>query len=135
VLALALLALAAAPGGDGTYVGRTAEGGKVSVVVEDGRVTRLKATMRVYVCDPEGDIGPVRVRVRPAAPLTARGVFAFVAGPVSERLTATGRLAGLRGMHGTLRLRGTIGTGDPCSSPPVKFTARRPAAGSRLASR
>lgn len=127
MLALALLALAAG-GGDGTYSGRTEEGGKVAVVVEDGRVVRLKTTLRVYVCDPEGDIAPVRVVVRPAAPLTGRGRFAFTAGPVSERLTARGRLAGVRGMHGTLRLRGTIGTGDPCSSPPVAFTARRPAA-------
>jgi hypothetical protein len=136
VLALALLALAAgagAPSTDGTYAGRTSEGGKLTVVVEGGRVARVKATVRVYVCDPEGDLGPIRVTVRPDAPLTPRRTFAFTAGPPSERLTVGGRLAGVRGMHGTLRLRGTIGTGDPCSSPPIAFTARRPAAGSRLA--
>ena len=132
MVGLALLALAAgagAPSTDGAYSGRTTEGGKVTVVVEGGRVARVKATVRVYVCDPEGDIGPVRVVVRPDAPLTATRTFAFTAGPRSERLTLAGRLAGVRGMHGKLRLRGTIGTGDPCSSPPIAFTARRPAAG------
>lgn len=116
VAALAL-ALAVGPPADGAYRG---EG--VALLVRDGAVIRVRATVRRMVCDPFGDIGPLRIAasVRDAT-IAPDGRVAFTVGPPSERLTLRARFDGRGRARGRLRVRGTIGTGDPCRSPRVRF--------------
>ena len=115
---LAALAVAAsvAPVGDGAYRARD-----LTLVVRDRRVVRVDATVRRFVCDPFGDIGPIRVRERPDAAIDRGGRLRFTVGPPSERLTVRARFGGHGRARGALRLRGTIGTGDPCASPTRRF--------------
>lgn len=116
-IALAALALAGAPPADGTY-----RGDRVALVVRDGAVTEVRATVRRMVCDPFGDIGPLRI-ASPVADgaIDERGRVAFTVGPPSERLAVRARFDGRERARGRLRVRGTIGTGDPCRSPRVRF--------------
>ncbi len=107
-----------------TYRGKTSEGGAVRIVVADGHVQLATVIVGRYVCKPEGSIGPMSVQVHPAAPITA-GRFAFDAGSMPESLAMRATFGAHRTVRGTLRAHGTIGTGDPCSSPTFRFTARR----------
>jgi hypothetical protein len=106
------------------YAGRTAEGRALRLEIRGRRVARLTATLRRYRCATFGDIGPLRVDVRPGAPLGRGRTFAFTAGPPSERLAARGT-AGARRASGRLRVVGTIATGDPCRSRWVRFRVAR----------
>lgn len=118
MLAVALAAVAlAAPPADGAY-----RGDRVALVVSDGAVTAVRATVRHMVCDPFGDIGPLRI-VAPVATAAIGddGRVAFTVGPPSERLTVRARFGADRRARGRLRVRGTIGTGDPCRSPARRF--------------
>ena len=114
----AALATAAAlvPVPDGAY-----RGDAVTLVVRDHRIARVHATVRRYVCDPFGDVGPLLIRVAPDAGIARDGRVRFTAGPPSERLTLTARFARGGRATGRLRVRGTIGTGDPCASPWRRF--------------
>ena len=103
------------------YRGATRAGGLVKVRVAGGTVVRAEATVARYACRLTGDIGPLRVVVRPGAKVRA-GRLAFTAGPPSERLTLRARLRHGR-LHGRLRVRGTIATGDPCASRTERFGA------------
>lgn len=123
--AFAAVALAAPAPPDGIYRGTTAERLPVRISVRDGRVAKTVVRIGRYVCVPEGDVAPLAVTVRPSAPIGADRRFSFAAGTMPESL----RMSGTFGARGTLRGRlqayGTIGTGDPCRSPTLRFTARR----------
>ena len=106
------------------YAGRTAERAPLRLRVRGGRVARVVVVVRRYACDPYGDIGPLRVDARPGARLGRGGRVAFAAGVPSERLRVIATL-GPRRAAGRLRVRGTIGTGDPCASGWVRFAVPR----------
>jgi hypothetical protein len=96
------------------------------VTVAGGDVVRVRAGVARYRCETFGDLGPVVVDRRGRARVSSARRFTFAAGPAAERLTVTGRLArGRRSVSGTLRLRGTIATGQACASRPIRFLARR----------
>lgn len=102
--------------------GRTSDGAPMSLTLRGGRIVAVRVTVRRYVCDPEGDIGPLAIASAVATRPGPARRFGFVAGPGSQRLRVDGRFAAdARLARGSLRLRGTIGTGDPCSSPRVTF--------------
>lgn len=107
--------------------GRASDGEAMRLALRSSRITAVRVTLRRYVCDPEGDIGPLMVAaVLPATRVHARGIFGFSAGPPSERLRVDGRLsADGRRAGGSMRVHGTIGTGDPCRSPRVTFRLGR----------
>ncbi len=109
---------------DGTYAGHTTEGHKIRVVVAHGEVSRTMVSITHYVCDPHGIVGPVLVRVRPHARISRRAVrFEAADAPLLLRMRAT--FGARRTLRGTVRARGTIGTGDPCASPAIHFSATR----------
>lgn len=118
-------ALAVSAPAAGTYRGSTAEGRAITLTVAQGRVARVDVAVVDYACDLEGDIGPLAVRVRPGARIGSSGRFGGSAGPFSERLRIDGRFGRRARVRGSLRLRGTVGTGEPCSSPRISFSARR----------
>lgn len=106
-----------------TLRGRTSEGAPMALTVRGGRIVRVRVTLRRYVCIPEGDIAPIAVDDPAAARIGASGRFGFTTGPTSERLRLDGRVTrGGRAARGSLTLRGTIGTGDPCRSARVTFS-------------
>ncbi len=106
-----------------TLRGRTSEGAAVALTLRGGRVVRVRVTLRRYVCVPEGDIAPIAVDDPASGRVGASGAFGFTAGPISERLRVDGRIGrDGRRARGSLILRGTIGTGDPCRSRRVTFS-------------
>ena len=106
-----------------TLRGRTSEGAPMALTVRGGRIVRVRVTLRRYVCVPEGDIAPLAVDDPASGRIGAAGRFGFTTGPLSERLRLDGRIApGGRAARGSLQLRGTIGTGDPCRSRRVTFS-------------
>ena len=128
LLAVAAASLAtaaghAAPPRDGTYVGTTGEHRKIRVVVAGGEVARAMTTAGAYVCRPEGAVGPLTVKVRPHAPVVDRAVR-FDAGPTTAKLRMAATFPTRTTLRGTVRVHGTIGTGDPCTSPVRRFTAK-----------
>ena len=123
LIAGAIAAAPAAPA-DGTYAGHTTEGHKIRVVVAHGEVSRTMVSITHYVCDPHGIVGPVLVRVRPHAAITRRTVrFEAADAPLFLRMRAT--FGARRTLTGTVKAHGTIGTGDPCTSPSIRFSAKR----------
>lgn len=106
--------------------GRTSEGAAMTLTLRSARIVRVRVTLRRYVCDPEGDLAPVSVTGSPGARVGRAGAFGFTVGPASERLRVDGRLGtGRTVARGSMRLRGTIGTGDRCASRRVSFRLRR----------
>ncbi len=124
---LASLAVAgahAAPALDGRYRGAAPGAPAIVARVTHGRVAAFSVTVRSYRCELGGDIGPLRVRVEPAAAVGRDGRVAFVRGPRVERLRVQGRM--VRGvLRGRLRVFGTIATGQPCTSDRIAFAVRR----------
>jgi len=106
---------------DGAYAARTTEGRTVRLVVRDGRVVTAAATFARYPCRGFGDLGPVRVVVAVDAPIAPTGRVAFRAGPPAERLALRVRFRASGAIAGAMRLRGTIGTGEPCASRRVRL--------------
>ena len=119
MIAEALIAAALAP----AYSGRTDERRPLRVDVANGRVTRVKGSVRAYECQAFGDVGPVRFDVRVRARVDSRGRFSFVTGNRSERVGVSGRLHGTSAT-GRVRLTGTIATGQRCESPAIRFRLR-----------
>ncbi|MEA2304296.1 MAG: hypothetical protein QOH43_1576 [Solirubrobacteraceae bacterium] len=104
--------------------GRTAEGRRVVLEVRSGAVRTVRVGVLRYGCGRFGDVGPVVVAVRGVAPVGRDGRFHLRAGPAAERLAFDGRLGrGGRAVAGSLRLTGTIATGEPCSSARISFRA------------
>ena len=108
--------------------GTTNERRPVRLWIRGGTIVRVRIDIGRYVCDPEGDIGPLLIDDRPYVAIHASRRFVLSIGPGSQRLQIDGRLsADRRRAGGSARLTGTIGTGDPCRSPRISFRAARPA--------
>ena len=99
----------------------------ITLTVRGATIARIRTSARRYACPAFGDIGPLPLDLRPAIPIGADGRFHAVTGPVSERTTVSGRRThrdGRTTITGTLRVAGTIGTGDPCASRTLRFAVR-----------
>src|SRR3954469_9687686 len=108
------------------FAGPTAQHHPLRLEARGGRVVRVVVTGRRYACGVFGDPGPLRVVRRVSARVAADGSFRLTAGPPSERLTVRG-VAGRRRATGSLRVLGTIATGEPCASGWVRFRLPRAA--------
>jgi hypothetical protein len=106
------------------YTGHTTEGRRVVLEVRGRAVVHVRVGVRRYRCETFDDVGPVVVGRTVHARVGGDGRFRFTAGPPSERLVVAGRLA--RGMaRGTVRLVGSIATGQRCASATLRFAATR----------
>jgi hypothetical protein len=106
------------------YTGHTIEGRRVVLEVRGRVVVHARAGVRRYRCETFGDVGPLVVDRAVHARIGRDGRFALTAGAPVERLRVSGRLARGR-VAGTLRLTGTIATGQRCASATVRFAAQR----------
>jgi hypothetical protein len=119
--ALAATAVSLAP----TYVGRTDEGRRIVVQTNGSGVELVHAGVDDYDCLQFGQIGPIRVHERPAKAGVNRstGKASFSIGPSAQRLSFNGTFTSTK-LTGTIRVRGSIATGQSCSSRTLKFSAR-----------
>jgi hypothetical protein len=104
------------------YAGRTDERRRIVVEVKDKRVALVHAGVDFYRCAQFGDVGPLRVHVRPAAAVGHTGRFSFSFGDRAETVIVKGRISGRR-LSGTLTVSGTIATGQQCHSHTLRFSA------------
>jgi hypothetical protein len=107
------------------YTGHTIEGRRVTVQVRRRAVVGVTATVARYRCETFGDVGPLRVRETGRAAIGADGTFRLTAGEPAQRVILTGRVRRAGTMVGTLRVRGTIATGQRCASATLRYTAHR----------
>ena len=108
------------------YTGQTAEHRRVVVDVSGRFVVGVRVGVARYRCETFGDVGPLVVRESGRARIGADGRFAFRAGEEAQRVTVRGVLRRhARRVAGTVRLVGTIATGQKCASATLRFTARR----------
>jgi hypothetical protein len=108
------------------YTGHTIEGRRIVVEVRGHAVVGVRAGVRRYPCATFGDVGPLVVRETGRAAIGIAGRFAFRAGEPAQRVIVTGTLR--RRTHritGTLRVRGSIATGQRCASATLRFSAAR----------
>jgi hypothetical protein len=106
-----------------TYTGHTAEGRRVVVDVRGRVVVHVRVGVQRYRCTTFGDVGPLVVSEAGRAPVGRDGRFRFAAGEPAQRLTVTGRIRAGAGVRGTLRVVGTIATGQRCASATLSFRA------------
>jgi hypothetical protein len=121
MLAVAAVAVAAALAP--AYGGRTDEGRRIVVEVERGRVVLVHAAIDSYVCATFGEVGPLRVHARANARVDGKGRFSLRVGERAETVIASGTVTA-RNASGSLRVRGTIATGQKCQSHTLHFSAR-----------
>jgi hypothetical protein len=109
------------------YTGHTTEGRPIVVQVRGRVVVRVRVSVVRYPCDTFGDVGPIVVREAVHARIAADGRFHFTAGEPAQRVTVAGRVrrAGGGSVRGTLRVRGSIATGQRCASATLRFAAAR----------
>ncbi|HWI75137.1 MAG TPA: hypothetical protein VNT55_24460 [Baekduia sp.] len=108
------------------YSGQTTEHRRIVISVRARSVVAVRVGIERYACDTFGDVGPLVVREKVHARIDARGRFALTAGEEAQRLTISGVVrTKARTVTGTLRLRGSIATGQKCASATLRFTARR----------
>ena len=106
------------------YTGVTVERRRVVVTVRGRDVVGVRAGITRYACATFGDVGPLVVRESGRARIASSGRFAFTAGEDAQRVTVTGVVrAHARRVTGTLRVRGSIATGQRCASAALRFTA------------
>jgi hypothetical protein len=121
VLAAALIAAAAALAP--SYAGRTDEGRRIVVETTGAStVTLVHAAIASYECERFGDVGPLRIHARARARVTRTGRFSLTYRDGVERTTVRGTLTPKKAT-GTLRVTGTIATGERCASKPLRFRA------------
>jgi hypothetical protein len=111
-----------------SYTGRTAEDRRIVVEVRKGAVVSVRAGITKYPCATFGDVGPLVVHESGNAPIARDGRFWFSAGESAQRITVSGvlgklRAGGRRRMAGTVRVHGSIATGQKCASATLRFTA------------
>jgi hypothetical protein len=88
----------------------------------------VRAGIGRYPCVTFGDVGPVVVRESGRARIDRDGRFTFRAGEVAQRITVTGVLRSrTHRIAGTVRLHGTIATGQACASATLRYRAAAPA--------
>lgn len=108
------------------YSGQTAEHRRVVVEVSGRFVVGVRVGVARYRCDTFGDVGPLVVRESGRARVGADGHFTFRAGEEAQRVTVRGVVRRNAGrVTGTVRLVGTIATGQKCASGTLRFTATR----------
>ena len=119
--ALAAAAITVAP----AYVGRTDEGRRIVVETRGGKIDLVHAAVDTYNCEQFGEIGPIRVHERPAKAGVNRstGKTSFSTGPSAQQLTFKGTFTSTK-LTGTIRVRGSIATGQGCTSGTLRFSAR-----------
>jgi hypothetical protein len=115
--------LAAAP--PTQYVGHTTEGRRLVLQVRGRVVTGVRVGVRRYRCETFDDVGPVIVSKTGQARIGRDGRFRFTAGADVQRLVVAGRVARGGGVRGTVRLTGTIATGQRCASATLRYRATR----------
>jgi hypothetical protein len=108
------------------YVGQTTEHRRVVLDVRGRTVVAIRVGITRYPCATFGDVGPLVVRERARARVRADGRFRFTAGEPAQRITVAGVLRRrTRRITGTLRVHGTIATGQRCASATLRFAAAR----------
>jgi hypothetical protein len=108
------------------YVGQTTEHRRIVVDVRGRAVTGVRVGITRYLCADFGDVGPLILRERGRAAIGHDGRFRFVAGEPAQRVTITGVVR--RRTHritGSVRVRGSIATGQRCASGVLRFVAER----------
>lgn len=108
------------------YVGQTTEHRRIVVDVRGRAVVGVRVGVTRYPCADFGDVGPLIVREAGRAAIGRDGRFRFAAGEPAQRVTITGVLR--RRTHritGTVRVRGSIATGQRCASGALRFVAQR----------
>ena len=106
------------------YIGHTTEARRIVVEVRGRAVVGVRAGIERYPCATFGDVGPLVVRETGRAPIGASGRFRFSAGEPARRIIVTGTLRRrARRMTGTVRLVGSIATGQRCASATLRFAA------------
>jgi hypothetical protein len=108
------------------YLGHTTEHRRIVVEVRGRAVVAVRAGLTRYPCATFGDVGPLVVGERGRAKIGRDGRFRFTAGEPARRITVAGVLRRRSGqITGTLRVVGTIATGQRCASATLRFSARR----------
>lgn len=108
------------------YTGHTTEHRRIVVDVRGRSVVAVRLGIARYRCETFGDIGPVLVRETGRARIGSDGRFTFRAGEEARRVIVRGVLR--RRTHrvtGTVRVVGSIATGQRCASGTLRFAARR----------
>jgi hypothetical protein len=109
------------------YTGHTTEDRRIVVDVRGRAVVGVRAGIARYPCATFGDVGPLVVRETGHAAIGRDGRFRFTAGEAAQRLTVTGTLRrAARRITGSVRVAGSIATGQRCASATLRFTARPP---------
>jgi hypothetical protein len=106
------------------YVGQTTEHRRIVLDVRGRAVIGMRVGITRYPCAAFGDVGPLVLRERGRAAIDRDGRFRFAAGEPAQRVTITGVLR--RRTHritGTVRVRGSIATGQRCASAALRFSA------------
>jgi hypothetical protein len=104
------------------YAGRTEEARRIVIEVKDRHVVLVHAAIDDYQCEQFGQIGPLRIHARANAQVDSRGRFSLRVGDRAETVIATGTITSERAI-GTLRVVGTIATGQRCKSHTLSFRA------------
>jgi hypothetical protein len=108
------------------YAGQTTEHRRIVVEVRGRSVVGVRAGITRYPCADFGDIGPFVVRESGRATIGRDGRFRFSAGEPAQRTTLSGVLrTRTHRISGTLRVLGSIATGQRCASATLRFTAKR----------
>jgi hypothetical protein len=98
----------------------------VVVEVRGRDVVGVRVGVTRYPCATFGDVGPLVVRETGRARIAADGRFTFTAGQDAQRVTVAGVVRRhARRVTGTVRVRGSIATGQRCASATLRFTATR----------
>ena len=89
-------------------------------------VIGARVSITRYPCADFGDVGPVIVRERGRAAIGRDGRFRFVAGELAQRVTIIGVLRRrTRRITGTVRVLGSIATGQRCASATLRLHRRQ----------
>jgi hypothetical protein len=127
----------AGPAGSGTlvavladavpYTGHTTEDRRIVVDVRGRVVVGVRAGIGRYPCETFGDVGPLVVRASDLrAPIRRDGRFRVTTGEPAQRISLSGTLRRRTGrITGTVRVRGSIATGQRCASATLRFAAAR----------
>ena len=107
------------------YMGHTIEGRRIVVQVRGRVVVHVRVGLRRYRCETFDDLGPVVVAESGRARIGRDGRFRFAAGDPAQRLVVHGRLGAAGRVRGTVRVTGTIATGQRCASATLRYVATR----------
>lgn len=108
------------------YAGQTAEHRRIVLDVRGRTVLGVRAGITRYPCEDFGDVGPFVVQEPLRATIGRDGRFRFSAGEDAQRITVRGVLRSrTHRISGTVRVHGSIATGQKCASATLRFTAAR----------